>query len=454
MIGRTNVAAFDQAILEASRSAQALSAEIAPLAQRMDAIRAEMTAAYRELANVRLSGAGAAAQLDAAADEVQRLIAERSRALAEAERALAEARTAVAAAQPRKTEADSRLDQAEQQAEAALAAARRRLATDAAFAAQRQAAELADRTATHAEQKASLAARDRDDKGAPYLADPLFAYLWNRGFGTPAYQGGGITRLMDGFVARVAAYEPARRNYAALTDLPAKLADHALHLRELAAAEAAKLDAMEEAAAVAAGGPDATTLERLRKDADAAEQAAEAADARLRDAAARHATMAAGQDEGARETVARIEAALQREDIAALREAAARTPSPHDDALVARIERLETERWRLAQAIEQRRALLVAAQQRAAQAEELRREYRQRGYGGGAAGDMGAGGQAMLGALLGQVLSGALNRDTFMDRMGGGRPPDPWRRGGGGPWGGGGGSGSGGGGGFKTGGGF
>jgi hypothetical protein len=455
--GRGGLAAFDSAVADAGRSAEALAAELAPLTARLDAIRTEIAGAYRGLATHRLKLAADPAtlrQLDAAADAVQRLVAGRAAALAEAEAGLAAAREAVRGAAARKLQADATLDQAEQAAAAALSTARGRLAGDAAFAAQREAAAAALRVAEHAEQKAALAAQDRAEKGAPYEADPLFAYLWQRGWGTAAYRGGGITRLMDGFVARVAAYEPARRNFAALTDLPGKLADHAAQARAAAAAEAEKLAALEDQAAVAAGGPAAAHLAALRAAFEAAEDESEAAEATLAEAQARHAAMSAGTDPGAQQAAEAIEAALKREDLSALREAAARTPAPEDDALVARIERLETERWRLAQAVEQRRTLLAAAQARAAEAQALRREYRQRGDGGDAGGGgMGAGGQAMLGALLGQVLSGALNRDTFMDRMGRGRTPDPWRQGGSGPWGGGSGpSGSSGGGGFRTGG--
>ena len=51
------------------------------------------------------------------------------------------------------------------------------------------------------------AEEDRDHKGIAYESDPLFLYLWNRGFGTPAYASGGIIRLH-------ALYEANRRRQA------------------------------------------------------------------------------------------------------------------------------------------------------------------------------------------------------------------------------------------------
>jgi hypothetical protein len=262
---------------------------------------------------------------------------------------------------------------------------------------------------------------------------------------------------MDGFVARVARYEPARRNYAMLTDLPAKLAEHAARTREAAEEARARRTAYEQQAATTAGGPPQGTLDEARTAFDQADHAAVAAESALREVQAKAAAMAAGEDEQGRGLSDQIEAALRREDLAALRAAAARTPSPDDDALVARIARLEAERWRISQEIESRREVLAAARQRAAEAEALRREYRNRGYGQG---QLDTGSQAMIGALLGQVLGGALSRDGFFGRIETTRRADPWARSAPYPWGGSSGGGFrtggsiGGGGGFKTGGGF
>ena len=66
------------------------------------------------------------------------------------------------------------------------------------------AAEEAERIAQHAEQKASFAARDFEEKGRPYRADPLFAYLWDRGWGTGRYRAFPLVRMIDGWVARLA----------------------------------------------------------------------------------------------------------------------------------------------------------------------------------------------------------------------------------------------------------
>lgn len=460
--GRAGLSSFDAALAEVGRTTDTLTAEVQALSQRMMALRGEVAEAYKALARMRLaearSGPEAISALETAADGVQQLLAARARAIEESDAALARAREAWGNAKKAKEHARATLDALEEQNARALDAVRGRLRDDPAWRALDEAAEAAERVALHAEQKTALAESDRMHKGKPYIDDPLFAYLWARGYGTPRYAAGVFSRMMDGFVASVARYEPARRNYAMLTELPAKLAEHAARTREAALEAQARREAHEQAAAAAAGGPTPSDLEAARAAFDQADQAATSAEAALREAQARAAAVAAGEDDDGRTITARIEAALQREDLSALRLAAARTPSPDDDALVTRIERLEAERWRISQEIETRREVLAAAQKRAAEAEALRREYRNRGYGRG---QLDTGSQAMIGALLGQVLGGAISRGGFFDRIERTRRSDPWGRpGGGSPWGGGSGGGFrtggsiGGGGGFKTGGSF
>jgi hypothetical protein len=458
--GRAGLSSFDAALAEAGRATTALTRELQALNQRVAELRTDAADAYKQLALLRLKeagGAAAAAQLDAAAGTVERLVASRTQAMRAAEQALAKAEAEARAAVANRTQARAELDHLEEAAEAALTQARANLASSAEWREAASALEAANRVAMHTAQKANQATQDRVEKGKPFEADPLFLYLWRRGYGTKAYSAGAFTRLMDGFVARVARYEPARRTYAALTDLPQKLAQHAAQAGQAAESARARLAAVEQQAAEAEGGPQAAALAKARTAFESAEDEAEAAETRLQAAQARMASMAAGDDEAARTATAEIEAALLREDLANLRAAAARTPSPDDDALVMRIERAEAERWRLAQEIEARRESLDLAQRRATEAEALRREYRNRGY-GGAKLDMGDG--AMVGILLGQVLSGGLGRDKFFDRMETSRRADPWAHGGragSGSAGGfrtGGSMGGGSGGGFKTGGGF
>ena len=82
-----------------------------------------------------------------------------------------------------------------------------------------------------AEAKAAQAERDLQEKRQPYESDPLFMYLWRRKFGTPEYRATGLVRFLDRKVARLIEFDEARRNYAVLIELPARLREHADRLR-------------------------------------------------------------------------------------------------------------------------------------------------------------------------------------------------------------------------------
>ena len=87
------------------------------------------------------------------------------------------------------------------------------------------------RTLEAAERKAEQAERDLAEKRVPYEADPLFMYLWNRGFGTGAYRASNLVRYFDRKVARLVGYQDARVNYAMLLELPVRIREHAERLK-------------------------------------------------------------------------------------------------------------------------------------------------------------------------------------------------------------------------------
>jgi hypothetical protein len=418
---------FDERLARAEREAAAAQAEADRLAARLDAQRSAETRAVRELARLRLDmlgkdGGEAVQQLEAASARARAVLDERARAAAAAEAELVERRRILQEATEARDREAKRLQEAEEAAARALAAARERLAADPEWVRLRKAAAEAARVAQHAGQKAEFARRDREEKGQPYMDDPLFAYLWKRGYGTAGYRAGPLARLFDGFVSRVARYEPARRAYALLTELPERLVAHAERMHQAAKERAVELAAYERRTTTDLAEGD---LAKLRTALDRAEDGLEAAHTALGETDRRRAALA-DEDAATREAMAVMEAALSQESIRSLREAAARTPMVQDDAIVARIAHAGTERVELERQIVQRRADAKTARDRVQQLLTLRQEMRQRGYGGG---HWNFGDGALLGMLLGQVLGGALSRGGFWDRLEQHRVPS-------GPWGG------------------
>ncbi len=76
------------------------------------------------------------------------------------------------------------------------------------------------------EQKILLAREDYQEKSKSYYADPLFLYLKQRQYGTYAYKAMPFFRMADDWVANVANYETARRDFAMLHSIPGKLLQH------------------------------------------------------------------------------------------------------------------------------------------------------------------------------------------------------------------------------------
>ena len=92
--------------------------------------------------------------------------------------------------------------------------------------------EPVDAVIRSAEEKATQAAADREEKRRPYEADPLFMYLWRRRFGTRDYRAGNLVRYLDRKVAHLIGYEAARVNYAMLMELPERLREHVERLKQ------------------------------------------------------------------------------------------------------------------------------------------------------------------------------------------------------------------------------
>jgi hypothetical protein len=424
---------FDERLARAEREAAAAQAEADRLAGRRDALRAAETEALRDLARLRVvalrePGGTALERLDTAGARARALLEEQARAIAGADATLAERRHALQAATDARDGEAARLREAEAKAEAALATARERMEEDPAWCRLRATAEEAARIAQHAGQKAEFARRDLEAKGKPYMDDPLFAYLWRRGYGTAAYRAGPVARLLDRFTARVARYEPARRDYALLTELPERLSAHAARMDEEAAKAASALAEHERRVA---GLPPAEGLAALRDALDRADDAVEAAHSALDEAERARAALVSGEDEATRDAAAALESALAQESLRDLRDAAARTPTPQDDAVVARLEQAGAERVLVERELAQSRAEAETARRRVQELLSVRQEMRGRGY---SRDRWNLRDGALIGLLLSELLRGGLSRDGFWDRLGRHRIPGggPW---GGGPWG-------------------
>jgi hypothetical protein len=427
------------------------------------------------LAKMRLreiEGASVAAQLDATGESVRALLAEREVARADNEAEISRAEERREELQRERAAQHDVVDAAEQALDDAQAAAQKALATDEHHRAALASAEASDRIADLAEEKAKGAHVDRAEKGKPYEADPLFSYLWTRGFGTPAYVGAGLSRTLDRWVARVANFEPLRRDYWMLTELPARFDEHAQRMRLKADDGLKAVQALERAAAEAAHVPQREQdLAKVAEALSAVDAKVEGHEAAIDALIEKRAAFAAGDDELSRRCNELLRDALRGETMRSLRERASATPTPDDDAAVDQLTEVRANLPRAEEEAQRYRALHETNRARAVKLEEIRKRFKESRYDAVSSEFVNG---ALIATLLTQLLGGALgvgdtwdalkkqhrNRVMHADpRFGSGRFPrggNPW----GGGWGHGGGGGFGkrgggfGGGGFRTGGGF
>lgn len=345
--GRDALALLDNHLSRLRQSMAAAIADADGVEARRGTIQREQAAAYGALAAMRLDlmqagGDGAEfGKLEAAA----RALTERHAAFVAAEKAALEAaETALGALETKRTQLAARQDGAVETYEARVAEAEANLKGSAAYAALVEAAEEARAVTQRAEQKLELARTDRTEKGAPYEQDALFSYLWKRKFRSPDYKAGAITRMLDGWVAKLCRYDQAFLNYQRLTELPDRIAEHAVFVAGLEdKAEAALVEAEERAMREA--GVDALKAEadRLKAEISVCDEEIAAAEEAHRAKAQRHEAALkeeAGPAVEARELLA---AELRKASFPDLRVLAAETVELEDDRLVDALVRLRAE---------------------------------------------------------------------------------------------------------------
>jgi hypothetical protein len=381
-------------------------------AVRLDAARAGELQALARWRVAQLSAPqGIVTRLVDAEAQARALLDRRDAEAAALQARLDAAGAAAAALAAEREAAEDVLEAAAAALDAAEAETQGRLADDPAFVAQRDAVRDAERVAVHADEKASASEAELEAKGRAYRDDPLFDYLWRRGYGTSAYRAGPLVRWLDAWVARLVGYTDARPNYARLLDLPVRLRAHAERVGAEADAALDALRALEEGARAEDGIPAlADAQERAEAQLTEVDARIEALAAERQAALEAYETLVAGEDPHTREAVAFLASEFGREDMQALRRAALATPMPEDDAIVARLLDLERERAAAAAAVGELKEVAARDRARASDLEELRRRFTGKGFDrpGTTFAD-----PSLIGTLLVQLLSGAVTRDAL-----------------------------------------
>lgn len=319
---------------------------------------------YRELAAMRLDviRAEQAESLNAAEKEAVRLLEAHQDFVARIDGEVSAAAAKLTDAEAARRAGEVEVDAALNAYETLVAETERAVQEDPGYLALKGAFEEARAVAVRAEQKLELAKADRAEKGKPYIEDPLFSYLWERKFRRPEYNKGGISRMLDSWVARLCKYDQAYLNYARLTELPDRIAEHMANMRLEEAEAQAAIERFEAQALEARGAG------KLSAELAAVKEKLKGLDYLLAEAESRHAELrrqqerAASGDAGPQEQARRvIEAGLEKASFPDLKVLAAETTTTDDDRIVEALIKLRTEElqmevnWRSVEALPARR---------------------------------------------------------------------------------------------------
>jgi len=353
--------------------------------------------------------------LDDTGKQVQALLAQRGDAQIAVGHDITAAQAALVEIGTRRTEQQGRTDAAAKQVDAAQAEAQRQLAGDTTYRTLLDAAKASDAVAGLAEQKATAASTDRNQKGQPYEADPLFMYLWARGYGTGRYSAAPLPRLLDGWVARVVDFEPLRKDYWMLSELPSRFDAHAKRMRESAEHDMTAVRTLEASVAERVGVHErAAALAKEEEALAAVDHAMAQKDAEIKALMDKRAAFSSGQDELSRKATQLLSDTFRKEQMRTLRDRASRTPNPEDDVAVDELTVIRADLPRVAEAAERYKKANELSRKRIADLEDLRNRFKEQRFDAVTSEFMNS---ALIATMLTQMLAGSLAVPDLWDAL-------------------------------------
>ncbi len=356
--GHDTLSIIDDSIVDMRRMLSDAIAEAEQLDVRQARVQSEQVSLFRDLATIRLDVVQAsegATQFDAIHADASRLMDEHEVYVQEFSDALAGADGEIRVLETSRNESAAKHLAAVNAYEDKVAEVEASLAENVAYNALIDATEETAAVAARSHQKLDVAVAEVEDKGAPYREDKLFMYLWDRKFRSPEYDAGLITRMMDGWVAKLCKYDDAFLNFQRLTDLPVWLEQHAQDQDEkaekaLAALEGAEQDALDKAGATKLQETANTLLQTIRE----TDQNIDRAEEKHSKIAQKHSVALREESGPAKEARVLLSDGLKKTSFQSLRTMAAETVSFDDDRIVDRLVKLRTEE--MSNELEQERA--------------------------------------------------------------------------------------------------
>jgi len=375
---------LDDALRDIRREEDEIAKRLARSAELVTKFKETESELLRQLAQVRLDPATQASltgRLSQAETRAREMLNQHGASLNAAEQELKALDKQIAALAGERTELASKAAAARGE----LKALADRVAVDAAknpdYVEKRRAAEQLAQVAAESARKTEQAEADREAKGKPYRDDPLFMYLWERGFGTRNYRENNLIQYLDGLVAGIVGFPEARVNFATLNEIPLRLREHAERQQQIADAAADTVEDLEKAAVDAAGG------KATREAMEAAETRIVAIDAEMvanedkRDERARtQRDLAQGSDPAFTDAVSTLAEALGREDIQTLLAQARATETGQDDTIVKQIDDARQRAQEEDADTRDQRSRLKTLAARRRELEDIQYEFKKQGF--------------------------------------------------------------------------
>ena len=418
LTGRQALGSIEQALAEARREIQTTNAHISQVNEALLALHREEVEAHKALAKIRLAMFERDTMLrglNEAEDLAQQLLEQRRTNLANLRRDIDQQDQRLKALEKDRENQAAEVEKAATTVDDAVNATQERLASDPKHAERVEAAQTAEAIAGRAQRKAELAKEDRDEKGKPYEADPLFMYLWRRGYGTARYRAFPLIRYLDRKVAELCDFEGARANYHMLLEIPKRLTEHLERVRAIADREASSLVDFENAALAADGVDDLRIrLGQEEQKLDAIEGDIDKVQAAIKDLLERETQFSSGDDEAYQKATEVLVSAYQREDTRDLFRATRRTPTPEDDLIVDKLDDLSESEDGLEAEILRHKAVLRSQEKRLGELDKIRHDFRRNRFDSGTS-EFANGG--MVAVLLSEFLRGVLTSGDFWNGL-------------------------------------
>ncbi|MBN2034619.1 MAG: hypothetical protein JW836_15210 [Deltaproteobacteria bacterium] len=417
--GRDQLAIIEEHIATAQNGMDATHRRLEAASQRLTEIRNRTAEEFRRLAKFRLDELTAnrlIARLDETDRAVLNLLERRSKELSELDTEIQQVLARQSSLKARREEAVRRRDELVTRIDREAADIRAHLAVQDAYKTQEQHTREAAAKAERAESKAAQAEADREEKGKPYREDKLFMYLWKRRFLTPDYNGRGLTRALDGWVAKLINYADSRSNYFMLTELPLRLREHAERQKAMADQESQKILEMEDQAMQVEGIlQKKEAMHGAKKEIEAIETKIEEAEQRYEALLEKRSTYSGASDELSQQAIQLQVSEIKNDTLANLYQEAKMTSRPDDDVIVSRIRDLMDEEQSLSAEIQNLQSDVHRQQKSFQEIEELRRRFRRSHYDSGHSYFPGG---LDLGALLALLMSGRTSGGDVWGRIG------------------------------------